>query len=506
VAVTQTTTLDYDASLLPPEPGQTLLVNGAWRSAAAAFDVLDPATLRVIGQAADAGAAEAQEALDAAAGAYDAWRNEAADARAARLRAAVSAVRAHAEPLAKLLSVENGKPYAEAHGEILRGAAMLEWGVEEGRRVYGRATPPSANGPGVVLASPVGPACVITPWNFPASMLMRKIGLSLAAGSPVVAKPAEQTPLIAVAVCKLINDQLPPGVLNVVTTDRPAEVVDVLLDDPRLRKVSFTGSTEVGLSLVHRPGKLLRRVSLEMGGHSPAIVFPDADVAETATSIMFAKFPNAGQSCISINRLFVHRAVADELTGILAERVAALRVGRGLTEGVTTGPLIDFAGLEKVERHVADAVAKGAKVLVGGRRWTPGDPADRQYLRGAFYEPTLLTGVDATMDVAHEETFGPVLPIYVFDDGDDVIARANDTTYGLAAYVFGSSFDRLWDAMERLEFGVIGINDPMPNRPELPFGGLKNSGQGREGGTEGIEDYVETKAIAIKTKPVAVKR
>jgi succinate-semialdehyde dehydrogenase/glutarate-semialdehyde dehydrogenase len=491
--MTRAVTLEYDADLLP-ESGRTLLIGGVWHPAQSTFDVLDPATLEVIGQAADAGAAEARAALDAAVSAYDAWRNEPAEARATRLRAAVEAIRARAESLARLLSIENGKPYAEAHGEILRGAAMLEWGVEEGRRVYGRVTPSSANGPGIVLTAPVGPALVITPWNFPASMLMRKIGLSLSAGAPVVAKPAEQTPLIAVAVTKLINEQLPPGVLNVVTTARPAEVAGALMDDPRLRKVSFTGSTEVGLSLAQRPGPVLRRVSLEMGGHSPAIVFPDADIAQTATNIMLAKFPNAGQSCISINRLFIHRAVAAELTGLLAERVAALRLGRGLTEGVTTGPLIEFAGLEKVERHVADAVAKGAKVLVGGHRWTPDDPR----LKGAFHEPTLLTDVDEGMEIAHEETFGPVLPIYLFDDNDDVVARANNTTYGLAAYLFGSDFNRIWDAMERLEFGVIGVNDPLPNRPELPFGGFKNSGQGREGGTEGIEDYVETKAIAIK--------
>jgi succinate-semialdehyde dehydrogenase/glutarate-semialdehyde dehydrogenase len=266
------------------------------------------------------------------------------------------------------------------------------------------------------------------------------------------------------------------------------------MDDPRIRKVSFTGSTEVGLSLARRPGAVLRRVSLEMGGHSPAIVFPDADVEKTVESIMFAKFPNAGQSCISINRLFVHRAVAAELTDALTERIAALRLGRGLTPGVTTGPLIDFAGLAKVERHVKDAVAKGATVLAGGNRWAPDDAA----LTGAFHEPTLLADVHDEMEIAHEETFGPVLPIYLFDDDGDVIDRANNTTYGLAAYVFGSDFNRLWDAMERLDFGVIGVNDAMPNRPELPFGGFKNSGQGREGGTEGIEDYIETKAIAIK--------
>ncbi|MEE6309115.1 NAD-dependent succinate-semialdehyde dehydrogenase [Plantactinospora veratri] len=490
----QPVTAEFDAGLLPGEPGRTLLIAGKWTTAETTFDVLDPATLDVVGRAADAGEAEARAAVDAAVGAYHAWRAEAAEARAGRLRAAVQAIRAHAEGLARLLSVENGKPYAEAHGEILRGAAMLEWGVEEGRRAYGRITPSSAHGPGVVLTSPVGPALLVTPWNFPASMLMRKIGLSLSVGSPVVAKPAEQTPLIAVAVTRLINEQLPPGVLNVLTTSRPAEVVNAVMDDPRIRKVSFTGSTEVGLSLARRPGAVLRRVSLEMGGHSPAIVFPDADLDSTVDNLMFAKFPNAGQSCISINRLFVHRSLLAELTGRLAERIGALRLGRGLDAGVTTGPLIDFAGLAKVERHVEDAVAKGATVLSGGGRWIPDDPR----LRGAFHEPTLLTDVHEGMQIAHEETFGPVLPVYPFDDGEDVVARANDTTYGLAAYVFGADFNRLWDAMERLEFGVIGVNDAMPNRPELPFGGFKNSGQGREGGTEGIEDYVETKAIAIK--------
>jgi len=490
----QPVTVEYDADLLPPEPGQTLLINGEWTKAEATFDVTDPATLEVIGRAADAGAAEAMAAFEAAVAAYDSWRAEPAESRAARLRAAVADIRARAESLARLLSIENGKPYAEAYGEILRGAAMLEWGTEEGRRIYGRVTQPSANGRGVVLTSPIGPALVITPWNFPASMLMRKIGLSLSAGSPVVAKPAEQTPLIAVAVTRLINEHLPPGVLNVVTTQRPATVVDAIMADQRLRKITFTGSTEVGLMLARRPSAVLRRVSLEMGGHSPAIVFPDADIEATAANIMLAKFPNAGQSCISINRLFLHRSIADELTTKLVERVGQLRLGRGLTEGVTTGPLIDFAGLDKVERHVTGAVAKGAEVLIGGKRWTPDDPR----LKGAFYEPTVLTNVDESMEIAHEETFGPVLPIYTFDDDDDVIARANNTTYGLAAYVFGSDFNRIWDAMERLEFGVIGVNDPLPNRPELPFGGFKNSGQGREGGTEGIEDYVETKAVAIK--------
>jgi len=488
------TSTGFENGLLPPTEGATLLIDGQWRPASSTFEVVDPATLEVIGVAADAGAVEALEAFESAVAAYPAWRAEPADARAARLREAVADIRAHTDDLARLMSVENGKPVAEAKGEILRGAAMLEWGVEEGRRVYGRVTPSSASGRGVVIPSPVGPALAITPWNFPASMLMRKIGLSLSAGAPLVCKPAEQTPLIAVAVTRIINEHLPGGVLNVLTTARPAEVVDALMDDARLRKVSFTGSTEVGLSLARRPGPLLRRVSLEMGGHSPAIVFADADPVAAADAIMLAKFPNAGQSCISINRLFVHRNVVDALVPLLAERISALTLGRGVDEGTTTGPLIDFAGLDKVQRHVDDAIAKGAEVIVGGRRWVPEDSR----LRGAFFEPTLLANVDEAMQIAHEETFGPVLPLYVFDEDEDVIERANSTTYGLAAYVFGRDFATLWDAMERLEFGVIGVNDPMPNRPELPFGGLKNSGQGREGGTEGIEDYIETKAVAIR--------
>lgn len=484
-----------DGAPFPADPAATLLIDGVWRSTTSTFEVVDPATLEVIGVAADGGADEAREALDAAFRAFASWRSEPAEVRSGYLRQAAMEIRRNSELLARLMTSENGKPLVEARGEILRGAAMLEWSAEEGRRAYGRITPSSASGPGLVLSSPVGPALAITPWNFPASMLMRKIGLSLAAGAPVVVKPAEQTPLIAVAVARLINDVgLPPGVLNVITTARPADVANALLDDTRLRKVSFTGSTEVGLSLIRSTDSRLRRVSLEMGGHSPAIVFPDAEMSITVASIMAAKFANAGQSCIAINRLYVHRDVHEELLSLLVSKVAEMRLGHGATEGITTGPLIDFSSLEKVERHVGDAVERGAKVIVGGHRWT----ADRAELRGAFYEPTILTGVDDTMQISHEETFGPVLPVYTFDDEDDVIARANNTAYGLAAYVFASDFRRIWTAIEGLDFGVIGVNDPAPNRPELPFGGMKNSGQEREGGVEGIDAYLDTKSVAIR--------
>jgi len=478
-----------------PDPSATLLINGSWRSCDKTFDVVDPATLEVIGTAADAGPEEAREALDAACAAFEGWRSIPAEERGTMLRAAASEFRAQADRLAELLTRENGKPLNEARLEVLASARMLEWSGEEGRRVNGRVTPSAANGPGLVLHAPVGPALAISPWNFPASMLVRKIGLALAAGAPVIAKPAEQTPLIATELVRIIADTgLPAGVLQSITTERPAEVVGALLDDPRLRKVSFTGSTEVGLSLVGNVNGHLRRTSLELGGHSPAIVFADADLGAVADAVTTAKFANAGQSCIAINRLYVERDVHDELVSMLAERAASLKVGRGAEDGVRVGPLIDQAGLDKVERHVDDAVGKGAEAVVGGHRWQPDDEA----LKGAFYEPTILTGVDADMEVSKEETFGPVLAVYPFDSAEEAVELANDTDYGLAAYLFASDFKRIWSTVERLEFGIIGVNDAAPVRPELPFGGVKNSGQEREGGSEGIEAYLEPKAVSIR--------
>ncbi|WP_158880245.1 NAD-dependent succinate-semialdehyde dehydrogenase [Amycolatopsis anabasis] len=473
----------------------TLLINGKWQEGNGNFDVLDPATLDVIGQAADGDRDDAAAALDAACAAFDGWRSAGAERRGDLLRQAAAGIRARAESLASLLTSENGKPLAESRGELLGSARMLEWSAEQGRRADGRVTPASGSGPGLVLKSPVGPALAITPWNFPASMLIRKVGLALAAGVPLIVKPAEQTPLIAAELIGIVNDAgLPPGVLQCVTTSRPAEVAGALLADERLRKVSFTGSTEVGLGLVRGTENHLRRISLELGGHSPAIVFPDADVPAAAAGVAAAKFFNAGQSCIAINRLYVHREVRDEFLELLERKVAALRLGHGSASGTTTGPLIDRAGLAKVERHVEDAVSRGATVMLGGRRWEPADPA----LAGAFYEPTILTGADDGMRITHEETFGPVLPVYSFDTDEEAIARANRTDYGLAAYVFSGGLARTWNAVERLNFGVIGVNEPGPVRPELPFGGMKNSGQEREGGAEGIEAYLETKAVSIR--------
>lgn len=473
----------------------TLLINGEWRGAATNFDVLDPATLRVIGQAADARPEDALQALDAAAKAFGTWRSVSAEERSGYLRAAAAAIRADTESLAALLTSENGKPLGEAHGEITGSARMLEWAAEEGRRADGRVTPAGPGGPGLVMRAPVGPTLAITPWNFPASMLMRKVGLALAAGCPVIAKPAEQTPLIATELIRIVNETgLPVGVLQSITTSRPGELVGALLADGRLRKVSFTGSTDVGLGLLRATEGRLRRTSLEMGGHSPAIVYDDADLAVAAAGVAAAKFANAGQSCIAINRLYIHRSVHEEFLSRLQEKVSALRIGHGASEGTTIGPLIDFGSLDKVERHVEDAVKRGATVAAGGNRWTPHAPE----LTGAFFEPTVLTGVDDTMLVTSEETFGPVLPVYAFDFDDDAVERANSTEYGLAAYVFARDLGRVWRTLERLDFGVIGVNEPFPVRPELPFGGMKNSGQEREGGSEGIDAYLETKAVSVR--------
>lgn len=476
-------------------PAATLLVDGNWIADGPAFDVVDPASLEPIGSASDAGAEHARAALDAASAAFRGWADTDPETRGGHLRAAAAAIRARSSELARLLTRENGKPLAEARGELLNGARMLEWAAEEGRRANGRVTPSSAAGPGLVLRSPVGPVLAITPWNFPASMLLRKVGLALVAGCPVIAKPAEQTPLIATALLEILQETgLPAGVLQSLTTSRPAELVDALLADGRLRKVSFTGSTEVGLGLLRRTGSVLRRTSLEMGGHSPAIVFADADLEAAAAGLVTAKFFNAGQSCTALNRLYVHRSVHDDLLALIEKKTAALRVGRGDTDGVTVGPLIDAAGLAKVERQVADAVEHGARVVVGGSRWEPGDPA----LRGHFYQPTVLADVTPEMLISREETFGPVLAVAAFDHDDEAVDLANATEYGLAAYVFGADLRRVWRALDRLDFGVIGVNDPAPVRPELPFGGQKNSGQEREGGSEGIEAYTEAKAVALR--------
>jgi succinate-semialdehyde dehydrogenase/glutarate-semialdehyde dehydrogenase len=479
--------------LVDPD-GRTQLIDGVWRTSESTFDVQDPATLETIGVAAEASLEDAVTAMDAACRGFEVWRRTTVEDRANLLRAASARIRAASAELGALMTAENGKPLGEAVGEVLASARMLDWAAEQGRRANGRVAPSGPSGPGFVLRSPVGPVLAITPWNFPGSMLVRKVGLALAAGCSVIVKPAEQTPLIGTALVRLIAEELPAGVLQSLTTTRPAEVVAPLLADRRLRKISFTGSTEVGLHLVRSTQQHLRRTSLEMGGHSPALVFEGADLQQAAASVVATKFANAGQSCISINRLYVANSVHDQFVELLQGLVTALKVGHGADDGTQVGPLIDFAGLDKVERHVEDAVKRGAKVLAGGRRWTSED----QELRGAFFEPTLLDACDEQSLIASEETFGPVLPVFGFDSEEEAIAKANSTDYGLAAYLYSQQLDQTWRVADALEFGVIGVNEPFPVRPELPFGGMKNSGQDREGGSEGIEAYLESKSVAMR--------
>lgn len=481
-------------SAKPELSGETLLIGGTWRDRGAHFDVHDPATGQLLGTAVDATEADAAEALDAAVAAAPVWRAVQVEDRAALLRAAAQRIRAAVDDLAELMTRENGKPVGESRAEVLNCARILEWSADEARRAGGRVPPPAAHGPSLVITSPVGPTLAIAPWNFPGSMYVRKVALAVAAGCTVVAKPSDLTPFIAVELSRIIAEDLPAGVLNVLTTTRPAEITGVLLDDRRLRKVSFTGSTRVGSTLGSGNGRVLRRISLELGGHSPAIVLPGADLDRAAAGIVAAKFANSGQSCTAVNRVYVARADREELTRRIVERTAALRLGHGLSDGVTIGPLINQAALDKVVRHVEDARERGAVVHAGGRVWQPDDES----LTGSFYEPTVLTDVPEDAVIGMEETFGPVLPIYDYDTVDEAIERANGLEYGLAAYLWGSDLQTVWATFDRLEFGVIGVNDPFPVRPELPFGGMKSSGHEREGGSEGISAYLETTSVSFR--------
>ena len=479
---------------LSTEP--TIYVNGEWLQTDATFDVTDPATHERLGTAGEATTAQAAAAIDAAYAAAGSWRQVPVEERGELLRRTADGIRANLDTLAILLSRENGKPKPEAVGELAGAAKTLDWCAEEGRRVYGRIVPLDASRQGFVRREPVGVTLAISPWNFPASMLIRKIGLALAAGCTVVAKPAEQTPLIATAVLRLfIAAGFPAGVLNQITTTAPGPVVQAMLADERVAKLSFTGSTEVGRALQADTQGTLKSVSLELGGHAPGIVFADADIPATVEAVVGSKFKNAGQSCTALNRLFVDRRISAEFTEALVRRVKALTVGNGLDDNVDVGPLIDEGAVTKLEAQLADATDNGASVVVGGSRAAVGDGDAAGSL---FFEPTVVTGADASMLLAREEIFGPVLPVYEFDDQETALELANDTSYGLAAYLYGTDAAALWRTAERLGFGVIGINDPFPVAPEMPFGGMKNSGIGREAGAEGIEAYLKVKAITVR--------
>ncbi|MEZ4401197.1 MAG: NAD-dependent succinate-semialdehyde dehydrogenase [Kofleriaceae bacterium] len=470
------------------------LIGGEWIRAAdgAELAVHDPATDRVLAQVPRGGAGEAVAAVDAAAQALPAWRALTAGARGRLLRALADRMLAQQDQLAALLTAEQGKPLAEAKGEIAYAASFIDWAAEEGKRLYGELIPASAAHRRImVLRQPVGVCAVITPWNFPTAMITRKLGPALAAGCTVVIKPAEQTPLSALAVGQLAHDVgIPPGVINIVTGDAPA-IGDAWLRDPRVRKLSFTGSTEVGRILMAKAATNLTRLSLELGGHAPFLVFDDADVELAVAGAMASKFRNMGQTCICPNRFLVQAGVYDAFVGRLQAEVEAMKLGAGDEPGVTVGPLIDDAAVAKVQRHVADAQAHGGRLRTGG---TVGAP--RAGLTNRFFRPTILEDVTSAMLVSQEETFGPVAAIRRFQTEDEGIALANDSPYGLASYFFTRDASRLMRVAEALEYGIVGANDGAPSTAQAPFGGVKHSGFGREGGHHVMHEYVEVKYVS----------
>jgi len=480
-----------------PEVGSgTLYIDGKWRHAASGqtFAVTNPATSEVLAQISAAGTEDVREAVSAAGSAFAAWSARTAYERSGYLYDAYRLMLERADELAWLMTTEQGKPLRTARIEVQYAADFLLWFAEEAKRVYGQTIPSSrADQRFLVMHQAVGVVGAVTPWNYPISMLTRKIAPALAAGCTVVLKPAKQTPLCAVEVFRILHEVgVPAGVVNLVTAAQARIAGDEFLSIPVFRKLTFTGSTEIGKQLAQGAAASIKRVSLELGGHAPFIVFPDADPAHAARGASLVKFLNTGQACICPNRIFVHRSIAEPFLAVLAERVGRLKAGNGLDEGITVGPLIDEGALAKMDEHVSDAVGKGATLVCGGQRLT-----GEAYDAGTFFAPTVLTDVTPEMVIYREETFGPIAPVIIFDDEDEVIRMANDTDYGLAAYVYTKDISRAIRVSEALRFAIVGINDINPTSAAAPFGGMKESGLGREGGQEGIVEYLETKLVGI---------
>ncbi len=463
-------------------------VNGQWIDAVAGktFEVTNPANSDVLAAVPDLGGEETRHAIAAAQDAFGSWRALSPLQRSHLLRGWADAIRARLEDLAVLMTMEQGKPLAEARGEIAGSAATLDWCAEEGRRLYGDFIDGQKQGTKIVISRhPVGVVGAITPWNFPASMITRKVGPALAAGCTVVLKPAEATPLTALALA-LLADQVgfPAGVLNVVTSSRAAEVGKALTGDSRVKKISFTGSTAVGRALMAQAAEHIQKISLELGGNAPFIVFSSADLERAAEDAITSKFRNAGQTCICANRIFVQEAVWDRFLDIFSMKVKGLKVGPGWEENVRIGPLIDQKALEKVERLVGAAEGSGAAVHTGGKRHTLG---------GSFFTPTILLNADDNALISKEEIFGPVAVLYPFQTEEEVIARANDTPYGLSSYMYSGDLAQIWRVSDALEYGMVGINEPLLATDLAPFGGTKESGIGREGGRYGLLEYADIK-------------
>jgi len=472
--------------------GMAMYIDGKWLEAAEGrrFEVFNPATGARIGTAPDGDRQDAARAIDAADQAFAGWAGLTAYDRSRFLYRAWQLMQEAKEELARTMTEEQGKPLRAARNEVQYAADFLLWYAEEAKRVYGETIPaPRGDQRFIVLRQPVGVVGAITPWNYPISMLTRKIAPALAAGCTIVLKPAETTPLCAIAMFRLLHEAgLPNGVVNLVTTSRPAEIGEEFIANRKVRKITFTGSTPVGKMLAAKAAAQLKRVSLELGGHAPFLVFEDADPVHAAKGLALVKYLNAGQACISPNRIFVQRRILGAFTDELVARVTRLRAGNGMENDVAIGPLIGEGAIAKVDAQVQDAVAQGAALLCGGHRLMENDLD-----RGTFYAPTVLLNVTPAMRIYREETFGPVAPVIAFDTEEEALAMANDTHYGLASYVYTRDISRAMRVFERLDFGIVGINDINPTAAAAPFGGSKESGLGREGGREGIAEYLETK-------------
>ena len=470
---------------------QQAYIDGQWVEADSGktFDVNNPADDSTLGHVPDMGAAETRRAIAAADKALPDWSARTGKERAAILRKWADLMMDHQEDLAQLITAEEGKPLSEGRGEVAYAASFIEWFGEEAKRVYGDVIPGFTRDRRiVVLKQPIGVCAAITPWNFPAAMITRKAGAALAAGCTMVVKPAEQTPFSALALCELAERAgVPKGVYSCVTGD-PKAIGGELTSNPAVRKLSFTGSTEIGKLLMAQCAGTVKKLSLELGGNAPFIVFDDADLDAAVTGAIASKYRNAGQTCVCANRFLVQDKVHDAFADKLATAVKAMKVGIGTEDGVAIGPLIDGPGLEKVESHVSDAVSKGARIVLGGKRHQRG---------GTFFEPTVLANVTTQMKIAREETFGPVAPLFRFSREEEAVAMANDTEYGLAAYFYGNDMRRIWRVAEALEFGIIGINEGIISTEVAPFGGVKESGFGREGSKYGIDDYLAIKYLCL---------
>ena len=475
---------------------EQLLIGGRWVDAEGGkrFDVTNPAPGDVVGATPTGSAGDVQAAIDAAAAALDDWKAMPAIARARILRRSADLMRERKDEIAATMTAEQGKPLAEAAGEVEYAASFMEWFGGEAERVYGQVVPPlNPVNRVLVLRQPVGVVATITPWNFPAAMMTRKLGPAMAAGCTSVVKPASATPLTAAMILRAIEDAgAPPGVVNLVTSRSAGMVAETIFGDRRVRKISFTGSTEVGKDLIRRSADQVKRLSLELGGHAPYLIFDDADLEEAADGLIASKFRNAGQTCVCANRVYVQKGIYKEFVDLLGQRVAKLVVGPGDRPSVTIGPLIDSRGVDKADEHVQDALARGARLVTGGGRLTDGE-----FARGSFYAPTVLDGVTPEMLISYEETFGPVAGITQFTTEEEALRLANDSIYGLCAYFHTRDYARLLRVAEKLDYGIVGANTGIISAASAPFGGVKESGYGREGGSVGIDEYLDTKYVLV---------